>query len=273
MFAGSAADAVRVAPALAPFQDIAARRHEDRLAVQELTADYLWLDYPDAIQRHPRYATMWGITAPMSHREAPLRAEVAATVARISQQWPAATLYFPLGIGNHVDHQLVSAAGLDQQRTDPSQPRGTLFYEDTPYVCIPHLIDQRFEQVGIGTTAGFTTPVLARAHAAHAALLAAPQLGRHLGAVARILLFGYLVARFARARGGARRRVSTTMGAELINIDAEFETKINAIGRYRSQVEALFGDLAELRRALSACSRSGPGSGLQERYWRIVEGG
>jgi hypothetical protein len=57
------------------------------------------------------------------------------------------------------------------------------------------------------------------------------------------------------------------MCPELTDIDTVFETKVTAIGRYESQVRALFGNLDELRRALRSCS---PGSGreaLQERYW------
>ena len=276
IFAGSrgeVAPAPRAgSPDWTPFQDVAARRREDRRALQMLAADHRWLDYPDAIQRHRRYASVTGITAPLPRREAALRAQVGASIAAVSRQSPAATLYFPLGIGNHVDHQLVSAAGLGRRRIDSPQPRGILFYEDTPYVCIPHLLRQRFEQIGIGAPAAPSPPVLARAREAYAALLAAPQLGRHLrdrGAVARTLLLAYLVTRFARARAGARRRQWVTMRPELVAIDDVFETKVTAIGSYRSQVRALFGDLDELRRVLAACTPGTAGT-PHERYWRAA---
>jgi len=275
IFAGSRNHA---APAAGPdarvwaaFEDVAARRREDRRALQTLAADHRWLEYPDAIQRHRRYASVTRITAARPRGEAPLQQRVAASIAEVCRQYPAATLYFPLGIGNHVDHQLVAAVGLDRQRIDTPRPRATLFYEDTPYVCIPHLLAQRFELVGIGAPTVPQPTVLTRAREAYAALLAAPQLGRHLrerGWVARILLLAYLVARFTRARAGARRRRWVTLYPELVAIDAPFETKVAAIGCYRSQVQALFGDLEELRRVLRSCS---PGCGrgaLQERYWR-----
>ena len=274
IFAGAHADAAAAharSQLWAAFQDVAARRCEDRRALQALAADYRWLDYPDAIQRHPRYASVTRITAPLPRREAALQREVAASITEVSRQYPAARLYFPLGIGNHVDHQLVAAVGLDRQRVDFPRPRGTLFYEDSPYVCIPHLLAQRFEQVGIDAPAGPRHPILTCAGEAHAALLAAPQLGRQLragGALAGILLFAYLVARFAGARVGARRRQWISMRPEPIDIDAVFENKIAAIGRYGSQVRALFGNLDQLRRVLRSCS---PGCGreaLQERCWR-----
>lgn len=275
VFAGSRADAAAAAQVRsrlwAPFQDVAARRCEDRHALQTLAADYRWLDFPDALQRHPRYASVTRITAPLPRREAALQVQVAASIAEVSRQYPAARLYFPLGIGNHVDHQLVAAVGLDRQQVDSPRPRGTLFYEDTPYVCIPHLLSHRFEQVGIEALAGPRQPLLTGAREAHTALLAAPQLGRQLragGALAEILLFAYLVTRFAGARVGARRRQWISMRPESIDIDAVFETKIAAIDRYRSQVRALFGNLDQLRRVLRSCS---PGCGreaLQERCWR-----
>lgn len=257
--------------AWAPFRDVAARRGEDRRALAALGADHRWLDYPDAIQRHRRYASLAAITRPRARGEAPLQARVAASIAQVSRQHPAATLYFPLGIGNHVDHQLVSAVGLERRRIESGQPCGMLFYEDTPYVCIPHLLAQRFEQVGIRAPA--TPPArsaLARARAAQAALLAAPQLGRHLRAAgaARFLLFALLAARFARARAGARRRAWLTMTPELIDTGAVFAAKVNAIGCYQSQVQALFGDLEALQGVLRSCSPGAAQGALQERYWR-----
>ena len=261
-------------PLWAPFHDVAARRREDRRALHTLAADHQWLEFPDAIQRHRGYARVTRITAALPRREAPLRARVAASVAEVSRQHPAAILYFPLGVGNHVDHQLVAAVGLDRQRTGSPRSRATLFYEDTPYVCIPHLLAQRFQLVGdrcfgrIATAGSGTCPRDLRR-----AVGAAPELGRHLrdrGAVARILLFVYLVTRFARAGAGAGRRKWLTLSPEPVRIDAFFETKIAAIGCYRSQVRAIFGDLEELRRMLVSCSPGCGGEALQERCWRPV---
>ena len=276
IFAGTAGRAVaprRLRSALwAPFQDLAARRQEDRRALETLAADHRWFDYADAIQRHRKYASLTGITAPLHRREAPLQARVAAAIAAVSRRHPAATLYFPLGIGNHVDHQLVSAVGLERRRIESRQPCGVLFYEDTPYVCIPHLLAQRFEQAGIRAPVATPAPsALARARETRAALLAAPELGRHLqaaGAGARLLLLAYLAARFARSRAGARRRQWLTLSPELIDVDAVFAAKVSAIGCYRSQVRALFGNLDALQAVLRSCSPGAAGAALQERYWR-----
>lgn len=253
--------------AFAPFQDVAARRREDRRALAVLAAEHQWLEYPDAIQRHHRYTSLPRITAPLARREQPIRAQVAASVSEICQRWPAAVLYFPLGIGNHVDHQIVSATGFDRRPLDSRCRREVVFYEDTPYVCIPHLLRQRFEQVGVAAPHGRAPAPGACAREAHAALLNSPAIGPHVGPVARWLLLGLLLVRFARARSGARRRQRIAMRPELIDVTAHFETKIEAIARYGSQVAALYGNVDTMRRELAACSAGGPGT-VHERYWR-----
>lgn len=276
IFAGSAGSAAAPPPARSgtwdAFRDVAARRREDRRALETLGAEHRWFDYADAIQRHRRYASVIGITAPRPRREAPLQTRVAAAIEEVSRQHPAATLYFPLGIGNHVDHQLVSAVGLERQRIEARRPCGLLFYEDTPYVCIPHLLAQRFDQAGIRTAAQFPArSALTRAREAQAALLAAPAFARYLrraGAAARLLLAAYLAFRFARSRAGARRRAWLTMTPELIDVAEVFDAKISAVGCYESQVDALFGTPEALRSLLRACSPGAGQAALQERYWR-----
>ena len=270
IFAGSGG-ATRPPRAFAPFQDIPARRREDLRALDVVAADHLWIDLPDAIQRHRRYATLVGITAPIRQREAPLRAEAANEMARIGRRWPAATLYFPLGIGNHVDHQIVSAAGIDLRRTDPRPGRDIVFYEDTPYVCIPHLLRQRFEQIGIASPPGAPPAVTVCAREAYTSLMSSPQLARHAGPVGRRLLLAYLVVRFGRARLGARRRRWLTVHPELTDIGDRFDTKVAAVACYASQVAAIYGDCETMRRELAACCAAPKGGGRHERYWRPAE--
>lgn len=274
VFAGSGAGSTRPHRAFAPFQDVPARRREDRRALAVVAADPRWLEFPDAIQRHRRYASLVGLTAPVGRREAPLRAEVAAAVARIGRRWPAARLYFPLGVGGHVDHQIVSAAGFDLLGADSRQRGDIAFYEDTPYVCIPHLLRARFEQVGVASAPGAPPAVTVCAREAYAALTSSPQLARHAGPVARRLLFAYLVVRFGRARLGARRRRRLTLHAELADIGDRFDTKVAAVACYHSQVAAIYGDHETMRRELAACGAA-PATGggtarrgvRHERYW------
>lgn len=271
VFAGAGGSVAHPPQAFAPFQDIPSRRREDRRALDVVGADHRWLDFPDAIQRHRRYASLAGITAPVGQREAQLRAEVANEVARIGRCWPTARLYFPLGVGNHVDHQIVAAVGFDLRRSDVRTGRELTFYEDTPYVCIPHLLRQRFEQAGIASAPGAPPSVAVCAREAYAALMSSPQLARHAGPVARRLLLVLLLARFARARLGARRRRRLILRPEVTDIGDQFDTKIAAVACYDSQVAAIYGDRETMRRELAACCGAGRQNGTHERYWRSDE--
>ena len=272
IFAGSGDGATRPPPAFAPFQDIPARRCEDRRALDVVAADHRWLDFPDAIQRHRRYASLVGITAPIARREAPLRRAVTTEVARICRRWPTAKLYFPLAIGNHVDHQITAAAGFTLLSGGRPE-RAVTFYEDVPYVCIPHLLRQRFELAGIASPPGAapTVPVRARAREAHAGLMSLPQFARHAGPVASGLLYALLTVRFGRAHCGARRRRWIAMQAELAGIDGEFDTKVAAVACYDSQVAAIYGDRDTMRRQLADCCATGGSNAMYERYWHPTE--
>ncbi len=273
VFAGSGGGATRPPPrpAFAPFQDIPSRRREDRRALDVVGADHRWLDFPDAIQRHRRYASLAGITAPLGQREAQLRTEVANEVARIGRCWPAARLYFPLAVGNHVDHQIVAAAGFDLHRSGVRAGREITFFEDAPYVCIPHLLRQRFEQAGIASAPGAPPSVAACAREAYGVLMSSVQLSRYAGPVARRLLFILLLVRFARARLGARRRRRLVLRPELTDIADQFDTKIAAVACYDSQVAAIYGDRKTMRRELAACCGAHRPIGAHERYWRPEE--
>ncbi len=106
------------------------RRAEDARAVARLGAEALVWSLPDAIYRlHPASGAplytdndrLFGALAP---EEAPLVEELAA---RLSSLPPAGRIVAPLGLGSHVDHQLVRAA---------AQIAFTelYYYEDYPYV-------------------------------------------------------------------------------------------------------------------------------------------
>ena len=211
------------------------------------------LDFPDAIQRHrlPPPA-IWPAAAHLP-------------------RWPDARQLLPLAVGNHVDHQIVAAAGFDLLRTNSGPGHDIAFYEDTPYVCIPHLLRQRFEQIGIASPPGVPPAVTVCAREAHAALMASPQLARHAGPVARRLLLAYLVVRFGRARLRARRRRALAMHPELTDIGDRFDTKVAAIACYDSQVAAIYGDHETMRRELAACCAAARRGAKHERYWLPAE--
>jgi LmbE family N-acetylglucosaminyl deacetylase len=109
---------------------------EDQAALATLRADYLRLSYPDCIYRGREHEGEWyyaseqAIFGEVHSAEGQLPAELATTLTTYIPPDEGVTLYAPLTVGNHVDHQLTFAAALILREQD-WQVR---FYEDYPYV-------------------------------------------------------------------------------------------------------------------------------------------
>jgi LmbE family N-acetylglucosaminyl deacetylase len=118
-------------------QVVSARLHEDSLAMEYLGADSLWVGMLDAIYRQPadyiNDATLFGTPAADDSLLPSLKAFIHALRDRV----PRATLYAPLGIGNHVDHQITYAAAR------AGAGDAIAFYEDFPYVTKPDALNRR----------------------------------------------------------------------------------------------------------------------------------
>jgi LmbE family N-acetylglucosaminyl deacetylase len=125
---------------------VADRRKEDAAALAALGADYLWLDLLDAIYRGtpPYYQSDESLFGQVAPGDYPLEERLADTLARVMERAPVATLYAPLGIGHHVDHQLCCSAAdrLAQQGANVK------FYEDFPYVATEGALDRRRRELG-----------------------------------------------------------------------------------------------------------------------------
>lgn len=115
---------------------MALRRQEDLVALTRLGVDGMHMGELDAIYRDPAYATWEDIIATVVPTD-PLPIVAATTLTRLRQQNPVATLYLPLAVGNHVDHQVVCAA----QAAVELGP--TAFYEDFPYAIDPDAVAKR----------------------------------------------------------------------------------------------------------------------------------
>jgi len=107
---------------------MAHRRREDREACSRLGAEPVHLDFPDALYRlddrgEPLYPTLEALYGEIHAADAPL---VEALARRIAAEDPAAELLGPLGVGHHVDHQIVRRA-LERVRPEAG------FYEEFPY--------------------------------------------------------------------------------------------------------------------------------------------
>jgi LmbE family N-acetylglucosaminyl deacetylase len=113
---------------------VAARRDEDRRACALLGADYRHESVPDCIyRRDPRDGTpLYATVTDFFGRPHPAEAALTAELAEQLRALPAhERLSAPLGVGGHVDHQIVRRAA--------EQAAGTalLYYEDYPYAQQP----------------------------------------------------------------------------------------------------------------------------------------
>lgn len=123
------------------------RREEDRSAMHLLGAEYLHLAYADAIYRFSQdsfvYSSDQELFGPIHPSEATLVSRLAAMVAGLPTSQDV-TVYAPLAVGNHVDHQLVRDSLLSLQ-AGSSQ---IVFYEDYPYVDKPGALTGALRMLG-----------------------------------------------------------------------------------------------------------------------------
>ncbi|HLI69348.1 MAG TPA: PIG-L family deacetylase [Ktedonobacteraceae bacterium] len=127
---------------------ISTRRQEDAAAMELLGVDYLWLDYPDAIYRGtPAYYTQDSqlIGGEVHPDDRWIDEQLAETLVNLRKRLPDTVWYAPLGIGRHVDHQIVCSAA---DRLTEMGARVHL-YEDFPYVVRQSgALTERLEEFG-----------------------------------------------------------------------------------------------------------------------------
>lgn len=131
---------------LPPDEAVRRRIHEDHAALEILGADSFQLDLLDAIYRRPAdyfsNETLFGAVA----SDDPLDAALQRHLDLLAARFPQAIVYAPLGVGNHVDHQVVYAAAARLTRNGMT----VAFYEDFPYVTVDGALDTRMRTLGGG---------------------------------------------------------------------------------------------------------------------------
>jgi LmbE family N-acetylglucosaminyl deacetylase len=152
-----------------PGDIVATRWAEDQAALAALGADYLRLDYPDCIYRGqghtsepvPNGGPRWFYTSEeaifgRAHpAEEALPAELADTLTEFIPPGDGVTLYAPLTVGNHVDHQLAFAAALFLK----AQGWQIRLYEDYPYAETEGAVSEALAAQGVGHWQMMTVPL------------------------------------------------------------------------------------------------------------------
>jgi LmbE family N-acetylglucosaminyl deacetylase len=132
------------------------RREEERQALRLLGLQPVWLDFPDApyrrgLQGEHLYTSdegLFGKVAPAERQSlVPRIAEEIRRVAAEAGMRGRVRIFAPLGVGNHVDHQLVFWAA---RHLGPCY--GVLFYEDYPYASNPAALAARLRSLGVPPT-------------------------------------------------------------------------------------------------------------------------
>jgi LmbE family N-acetylglucosaminyl deacetylase len=126
---------------------VANRRKEDANVLDYLHADYLWLDYLDAIYRgNPAYYTRRDqlIGGEVYPADTGIDKQLAQDLVALHERLPDTVWYAPLAIGRHIDHQIVASAA------DRLVSRGAnvKLYEDFPYVLREGALEARLNDLG-----------------------------------------------------------------------------------------------------------------------------
>jgi len=120
----------------------AARRAEDRAALEILGARATHLPFPDCVYRlgrmgAPLYPARDAIFGTVAEVEVPLIDEVVRALRRLRVPHDARVI-LPLTAGHHVDHQIVRTAGEQWCKMRDAQRRIQIaYYEDYPYAENP----------------------------------------------------------------------------------------------------------------------------------------
>ncbi len=141
------ADAMHERWGLAANEVIASRQAEETAAAAELRAQTRVLPFQDAIYRGERYLSDEDLFGSPATEEAALAAAIAASLDLADSPDATVRVYAPLGVGKHVDHQIVHLAGQELA----SRGWDVWFYEDIPYALRPMALDTRLAEIGAAT--------------------------------------------------------------------------------------------------------------------------
>ena len=123
---------------------IASRQAEEAAAAAELGAQTRVLPFRDAIYRGDAYLSDEDLFGSPATEEASLPNAIAAALDLADSPDDTTRIYAPLGVGKHVDHQIVHLVGQELA----GRGWDVWFYEDIPYALRPMALDTRLAEIG-----------------------------------------------------------------------------------------------------------------------------
>lgn len=120
------------------------RREDDIKAVKLLGAEYMHLGFKDAPYRDSTFNSFASIL--FHHckpKELELVQEITVALLNLINKFEIECCYFPLGVGGHVDHNLLFYIGLSLNEQNVCK---CLFYEDVPYNSVNNWVLIRLSQ-------------------------------------------------------------------------------------------------------------------------------
>ena len=273
VFSGGEGPAVSAGKGFEAFADMASRRGEDERAMARLGCEHRWLGFDEAVARDRRYTSPLRLISRPLPADAPLAARLTDLLRAAADRSPAAELFFPLGVGGHVDHRILFevSRALD--------PRRVRYYEEIPYAFIPLALELRLRSIGAAastplpdSTAALSSRELARRAAE--GILSVPAISAGIAAWQIPVLRALVALVVARHRAFPRRVAAAelTARAELVDVSAQADTKLSAVEEYRSQMPVLFASSDACRASMFDYARrvgGAPGQ-LLERRWSLA---
>jgi hypothetical protein len=119
--------------------------HADE-ALDRLGFDEMRLDVPAAPRRHETYSSFAAVLHGQHASDDRQLLSLREDLDHVLMHCQARHVYFPLGVGGHVDHRLVHEAGYQAMPEAPG--REVFFYEDRPYAFLPGAVWLRLGQLG-----------------------------------------------------------------------------------------------------------------------------
>lgn len=127
---------------LAPDEVLRVRLAEDAAAMAILGVDSVRIGWLDAIYRMPEAYCSRASLYRSPEPDDPLLPQARDLLTLLIERAPRATIYAPLGVGNHVDHLAVFEAAL------ACPPDRIAFYDDINYALTPGAVERRLAEIG-----------------------------------------------------------------------------------------------------------------------------